>query len=175
MAIQSKYKAKRFIMFLRAVIVVFSWALLSCASNVPLTTPVDTQAISGKLSFIDVAKFDRDLASAMTQKNEVTEVAFYERVSPNSVPERLQKWLAVVEAKGGKVLVEPPPNELVSRSPFAALSLVGSLISTIKGLAHFNAEKIYEAANGRDAVISLQRNNKGEVVVNTIKFVKRTP
>jgi len=55
-------------MFFRAVFVVFSWALLSCASNVPLTTPVDTQAISGKLSFIDVAKFDRDLASAMTQK-----------------------------------------------------------------------------------------------------------
>ena len=80
-------------MFLRAVIVVFSWALVSCASNVPLTTPVDTQAISGKLNFIDVAKFDRDLASAMTQKNEVTEVAFYERVSPNSVPERLQNCL----------------------------------------------------------------------------------
>ena len=162
-------------MFLRAVTVVFSWALVSCASNVPLTTPVDTQILSGKLNFIDVARFDRDLASAMSQKNDVTEVAFYEKVSPNSVPERLQKWLAVVEAKGGKVLVEPPPNELVSRSPFAALSLVGSLITTIKGLAHFNAEKIYEAANGRDAVISLQRNNKGEVVVNTIKFVKRTP
>ena len=162
-------------MFLRAVIVFFSWVLVSCASNVPLTTPVDTQAISGKLNFIDVAKFDRDLASAMSQKNDVTEVAFYEKVSPNSVPERLQKWLAVVEAKGGKVLVEPPPNELVSRSPFAALSLVGSLISTIKCLANFNSEKIYEAANGRYAVISLQRNNKGEVVVNTIKFVKRTP
>ena len=162
-------------MFLRAVLMVFSWVLVSCASNVPLTTPVDTQILSGKLNFIDVAKFDRDLASAMSQKNDVTEVAFYEKVSPNSVPERLQKWLAVVEAKGGKVLVEPPPNELVSRSPFAALSLVGSLISTIKGLAHFNAEKIYETANGRDAVISLQRNNKGEVVVNTIKFVKRTP
>ena len=154
---------------------VFSWVLVSCASNVPLTTPVDTQTLSGKLNFIDVAKFDRDLASAMSQKNNITEVAFYEKVSPNSVPERLQKWLAVVEAKGGKVLVEPPPNELVSRSPFAALSLVGSLISTIKGLAHFNSEKIYDAANGRDAVISLQRNNKGEVVVNTIKFVKRTP
>ena len=162
-------------MFLRAVTVVFSWVLVSCASNVPLTTPVDTQILSGKLNFIDVAKFDRDLASAMSQKNDVTEVAFYEKVSPNSVPERLQKWLAVVEAKGGKVLVEPPPNELVSRSPFAALSLVGSLITTIKGLAHFNSEKIYEAANGRDAVISLLRNNKGEVVVNTIKFVKRSP
>ena len=80
-------------MFLRAVIVVFSWALASCASNVPLTMPVDAQTISGKLSFIDVAKFDRDLASAMVQKNDVTEVGFYEKVSPNSVPERLQKWL----------------------------------------------------------------------------------
>ena len=161
-------------MFLRAVIVVFSWALLSCASNVPLTTPVDTQAISGKLSFIDVAKFDRDLASAMTQKNEVTEVAFYEKVSPNSVPERLQKWLAVVEAKGGKVLVEPPPNELISRSPYAALSLIGALITSIKGFAQFNSEKIYDSAKGRNAVISLERNVDGQVLVTSIKFIKRT-
>jgi len=160
-------------MFLRAVIVVFSWALVSCASHISLAPAIESNAVSGRLSFIDVSKFDRDLASAMNPNNEVTEVAFYEKVSPNSVPERIQKWLSVVEAKGGKVLVEPPPNELVSRSPFAALSLLGSLFTTIKGFAHFNTEKIYEAANGRNAIISLERNNKGEVVVGTIKFVKR--
>lgn len=70
-------------------------------------------------------------------------------------------------------MVEPPPNELVARSPFGAVSLIGSLISSIKGFAHFNSDKIYESAKGRDAVISLERNNKGEVVVNSIKFVKR--
>jgi predicted lactoylglutathione lyase len=72
-------------------------------------------------------------------------------------------------------LVEPPPNELVSRSPFAALSLIGTLVTSIKGFAKFNSERIYDTAKGRDAVISLERNSKGEVVITTIKFVKRAP
>ena len=162
-------------MFLRTLGVVFSLVLASCASNVPLSSAVEATPMGAKLSFLDISKFDRDLAGSLQEKNTSVEVAFFEKVSPNNVPERLQKWISVVEADGGKVLVEPPPNELVSRSPFAALSIVGSLITAIKSLAHFNTEKIYDAANGRDAVISLQRNHKGEVVVNTIKFVKRKP
>ena len=106
-------------------------------------------------------------------KNASVEVAFYDKVSPNNVPDRLQKWISVVEADGGKVLVEPPQNEFVARSPFAALSLVGTLITSIKGFAKFNSERIYETAKGRDAIISLERNSTGEVVVKTIKFVKR--
>ena len=111
----------------------------------------------------------------MQDKNTTVEVAFYEKVSPNNVPDRLQKWISVVEADGGKVLVEPPLNELVARSPMAALSLLGTLITSIKGYAKFNSEKVYESVRGRNAVITLERNNKGEVVINTIKFVKRAP
>jgi hypothetical protein len=72
-------------------------------------------------------------------------------------------------------LVEPPSNELITRSPLAALSLLGTLITSIKAFAKFNSERIYEPAKGRDAVISLERNSKGEVVINAIKFVKRAP
>jgi len=64
---------------------------------------------------------------------------------------------------------------LVARNPLAALSLVGTLITSIKGFAKFNSERIYETAKGRDAVISLERNSKGEVVITAIKFVKRAP
>jgi hypothetical protein len=66
----------------------------------------------------------------------------FDKVSPNNLPDRLQKWISVVEADGGKVLVEPPPNELVARSPFAALSLIGTLITSIKGFAKFNSDSI---------------------------------
>jgi len=111
----------------------------------------------------------------LQDKNASVEVAFYDKVSPNNLPDRLQKWISVVEADGGKVLVEPPPNELVARNPLAALSLVGTLITSIKGFAKFNSERIYETAKGRDAVISLERNSKGEVVINAIKFIKRAP
>ena len=162
-------------MFLRTLGVVFSLALASCAANVPLTSAVEITAAGAKLNFLDISKFDRDLSGSLEDKNASVEVAFYDKVSPNNVPDRLQKWISVVEADGGKVLVEPPPNELVSRSPFAALSLVGTLVTSIKTFAKFNSERIYETAKGRDAVISLERNSKGEVVITAIKFVKRAP
>jgi len=53
--------------------------------------------------------------------------------------------------------------------------LIGTLVTSIKGFAKFNSERIYETAKGRDAVISLERNSKGEVVITTIKFIKRAP
>jgi len=161
-------------MFLRLLGVVFSMALASCAANVPLSSAVESTPTGAKLSFLDISKFDRDLSGSLQDKNASVEVAFYDRVSPNNVPDRLQKWISVVEADGGKVLVEPPPNELVARSPFAALSLIGTLITSIKGFAQFNSEKIYESAKGRDAVISLERNANGQVLVTSIKFLKRT-
>lgn len=148
-------------------------ALASCAANVPLTSSVETTATGARLSYLDIAKFDRDLSIALKEKNNSVEVAFFDKVSPNNVPDRLQKWISVIDSSGGKVLVEPPPSEFVSRSPMAALSLVGTLISTIKTFAKFNSERIYETAKGRDAVISLERNSTGQVVIKTIKFVNR--
>ena len=162
-------------MFLRTLGLVFSLVLAACASNVPLSSAVETTPTGAKLSFLDISKFDRDLSGSLQDKNASVEVAFYDKVSPNNVPDRLQKWISVVEADGGKVLVEPPPNELVSRSPMAAISLVGTLISSIKGFSKFNSDRVYEAAKGRDTVISLERNTKGEVVIHSIKFVRRAP
>lgn len=160
-------------MYLRTLGVLFSLVLASCASTVPISSTVEPTTTGAKISFLDIPKFDRDLSGSLNEKNKTVEVAFYDKVSPNNVPDRLQKWISVVEADGGKVLVEPPPNELVSRSPMAAISLVGTLISSIKGLAKFNSDRVYEAAKGRDTVISLERNSKGEIVINSIKFVRR--
>lgn len=162
-------------MFFRTLVVVFSLVLASCAATVPLSSAVENTPTGAKINFLDISKFDRDLSSSLQEKNASVEVSFFEKVSPNNVPERLQKWISIVEADGGKVLVEPPPNELIARSPMAALSLVGTLITSIKGFAKFNSERVYESAKGRDAVISLERNNKGEVVINAIKFIKRAP
>jgi hypothetical protein len=162
-------------MFLRTLGVCVSLALASCAATVPISSAVENTPTGAKISFLDIPKFDRDLSVSLQEKNKTVEVAFYDKVSPNNVPDRLQKWISVVEADGGKVLVEPPPNELVSRSPMAAISLVGTLISSIKGFSKFNSDRVYEAAKGRDTVIGLERNNKGEVVIHSIKFVRRAP
>ena len=162
-------------MYLRTLGVLFSLVLASCAATVPISSAVENTPTGAKISFLDIPKFDRDLSVSLQEKNKTVEVAFYDKVSPNNVPDRLQKWISVVEADGGKVLVEPPPNELVSRSPMAAISLVGTLISSIKGFSKFNSDRVYEAVKGRDTVISLERSNKGEVVIHSIKFVRRAP
>jgi hypothetical protein len=162
-------------MYLRTLGVLISLVLASCSATVPISSAVETTPTAAKISFLDVSKFDRDLSLSLKEKNTTVEVAFYDKVSPNNVPDRLQKWISVVEADGGKVLVEPPPNELISRSPMAAISLVSTLMTGIKAFSKFNSDRVYEAAKGRDTVISLERNNKGEVVINSIKFVRRAP
>jgi hypothetical protein len=137
--------------------------------------PVQTTASDQVISFLDITKFDRDLSTSLQEKNVSVDVMFYDKVSPNKMPDRLQKWLSVIEADGGKVLVEPPPNEVVAKNPFAALSLLGTLVSSLKNFVQFNSDRVYESAKGRDAVIALERNSNGEVLVTRIKFVKRAP
>ena len=162
-------------MALRNFAICFLLLISGCASNVPLTATASTSSGVSKIDFIDIAKFDQELSSSLKSQPSEIEVSFFNKVSPNNVPDRLQKWISVVEAGGGKVLVEPPPNESVSRSPFAALSLVGTLISSIKNFNQFNSEKIYESAKGRNVVIALERNSNSEVLISRIKFIKRAP
>ena len=162
-------------MFLRALAISLLLGLSGCATNVPLTKAENSSGDVTKLSFLDIAKFDRDFSVALKNQPAPIEVAFYDNVSPNNVPERLQKWMAVIEADGGKILVEPPPSEASTRSVFAALSLIGTLISSIKKIERYRSEQIYDAVKGRNAVISLDRNDKGEVFVKHINFVQRAP
>jgi hypothetical protein len=103
------------------------------------------------------------------------DVVFYDRVGPNNMPERLQKWLAAVEKNGGVVRVVPPPNEIAPRDPLALLGLVGSLFSVIKNMAAINTDRVFETVKGRDAAIALERNAAGELVVGKLQFTKRKP
>jgi len=75
-------------MFLKTLGVVFSLALAACASNVPLSSAVESTPTGAKLSFLDISKFDRDLSGSLQDKNASVEVAFYDKVSPNYVPDR---------------------------------------------------------------------------------------
>lgn len=145
-------------------------ALVGCASS-PVEPPV---APSYSVVFLDVARFDRELASSLNAKLPKVEVSFYEKVSPNAVPERLQKWINSVESSGGKLKVEPPPNEIAPKSPMALLSLLGTMVSGAKTLMALSNDTNVLAARGTDAVISLERNKSGEVVIGKIAFVQRT-
>jgi hypothetical protein len=128
-----------------------------------------------ELGFVDISRFDRDLHDALLGAPKQVTVAMFDKVSPNNTPERLQKWLNAVERNGGKVEIEPPPNELVPRNPLALISLVGGLWNVIKATTAVHDAQVTKAVRGHDAVISLERNAQGQVVVGKIIFKKNQP
>jgi hypothetical protein len=135
-------------------------------------TPQSARQASSTLSFVDFGGFDRDMHSALQLQAPVVTVLMYDKVSPNNTPDRLQKWLNAVEKNGGKVEVEPPPNELTPKNPLALISLIGGLWNVIKASADLRDQQLTRAVKGHDAVISLERNDAGQVVVSKILFRK---
>ena len=149
--------------------------LSACETNNLNGTAITKEAVQDKLNFVDISRFDRDLHDALVHQSEPVTVAMYDKVSPNNTPDRLQKWLNAVERNGGKVEIEPPPNELVPRNPLALISLVGGLWNAVKATTEIHDKQVTQAVRGRDAVISLERNAQGQIVVGKIVFKKNKP
>ena len=68
--------------------------------------------------------------------------------------------------------VDPPPNELTPKNPLALISLLGGLWNAIKASADLRDSQLTQSVKGHDAVISLERNEAGQVVVGKILFRK---
>lgn len=159
-------------MLVGCAVVAFHLALMGCA-QVPAAPKVDAQP---KLQFLDVERFDSEVASAMAAPLPSIEVAFYARVSPNQMPERLQKWMAAVESRGGKVAVtEPPVSGLQPRSLMLVASAISSLWTANRALQQAVAEARFRAAAGYDAEIKLRDDGAGGRVIEKIVFTRRSP
>lgn len=134
-----------------------------------------TQPAQSALNFVDYAGFDRSLHSALSQKQPVVTVVMYDKVSPNNTPDRLQKWLNAVERNGGRVDIQPPPGELTPKSPMALISLIGGLWNAIKVTSDLRDAQMTQIVKGHDAVIALERNEAGQIVIGKILFKKSNP
>ena len=144
--------------------------LFGCATNSSIgSAKVEPKS---EIVFIDIGKFDAELHASLLAKEEPIVVSFYDKVSPNGMPERLQKWLTTVEKSGGKIEIEHPPNELAPKDPFLLMSLFSGLWSTIKTATQIQDEQVVNAAKGRTAVISLERNPSKQLVVSKVTFIK---
>lgn len=156
----------------RTLISCLFFGLLGCATNVQLDSQPQTGAIQNPLNFIDIAKFDKDLASSLSSDLHEVNVLFYTKVSPNKLPDRIQQWISAAESAGGKVRVEPPSNEPAPRAILPLLSLLGTAYSAYKDqLAHQHSMYL-TAAKGRNVVIALERAPSGDLLVEKIQFTK---
>ena len=153
--------------------IVLSLLLLINACSTPSSlTVLGENEPKKQLSFIDIGNFDRELTNSLKGHLESVDVIFYEKVSPNKIPERLQKWIAAVERSGGNIKVETPPNEPTPKSAMTILSLLGTAYSTIKNHIASQPESFLSSTKGRNAVISLERGANGELLVEKIRFIK---
>lgn len=144
---------------------------VACSSN-PVSLFAKPKP-SPNLGFIDIEKFDRDLAASFDEPIKEVEVIFYDKTSPNAIPSRMQKWISATENTGGKVTIQAPPNEVIPKSPVALFGLFGSLFSGAKAALDMTSDARLKKAKGHDAVIFLERNSQGDMVVSKVKFTKQ--
>lgn len=148
-------------------------SLGACQTPAPDAAQGQSQrVVKDTISFLDYSGFDHELSQALNQSEPVVTVLLHDKVSPNNTPDRLQKWLNAVDRNGGKVEVETPPNELTPRSPFAIISLLGGLWNAIKLTTELRDRQLTQSVRGHDAVISLERNPEGQMVISKIRFKK---
>ncbi len=153
-----------------AWILALSLSLLACASSPdpqPLAPP------QAELQFVDLQGFDRDLNGSLSAPLPRVEVAFYDRIVPSAMPERLQHWMAAVEAGGGKVSIIPVKPTVTAKNPFLVISAISTLWSASKMMREASSEARFKSAQTFDAEIVLKQDAQGESVVDKVVFVQR--
>ena len=148
-----------------------AFSLVACDSNP--TQPESTAPAKAELQFLDMQGFDRDLAGSMSATLPKIEVAFYDRVTPSAMPERLQKWMASVQAGGGTVKVVPPKSTVTAKSPFLLISAISTIWSASKMVKEMSTQAQFKNAQDFDAEILLKTDEKGESLVDRVVFVHR--
>lgn len=58
------------------------------------------------VTFVDLRSFDNKFSKALKKDQDQVEIKMIAKFSPNDIPERLGKWLYMVDKKGGKVEVK---------------------------------------------------------------------
>ena len=159
--------------YIRLTILSMGLAGLMAGCNTITDAVKDHNLAKPELQFLDFQSFDKDLQNSLSTPLSKVEVTFLDRVSPNSIPDRLQKWMAAVEADGGQVQVIEPPPAFAPKDPFLLMSIVSSLWNASKMVRDAAQGNQFKAAKGYDAQLILKNSEQGGTVVEKVIFVER--
>lgn len=126
------------------------------------------------ITFIDTTKFDQEMSNSLSSKEKVVNINFYNAVTPNQIPPRVEKWLAEVDSTGGKVSISQPVGELAPKDPLLLFGLFSSLWNYFKTASSVSdMVNLKTSTQNRNAIIQLARNKQGEIYIETISFPVR--
>lgn len=146
-------------------------SLVACETN--STQPANSLPPKAELQFVDLQGFDRDLTGSLSAALPQVDVAFYDRIAPSALPERLQHWMASVEAGGGTVKVIHPKSSVTAKNPFLLISAVSSIWSASKMAREISTKSRFKVAQTYDAEIILKVDDKGDSLVDKVVFIQR--
>lgn len=136
------------------------FGLAACSSSKPAP---QTGLIDGpqEVVFFDSDSFDRRFAATLEEEPELVTMIFPAAITTNEIPERLDKWLLMVEEKGGQVELRP----VQAQRGFIkdALTLAKNTYNSYKNRAlyrpiqYYNATVYYEMGTGKIARIEFIR------------------
>jgi hypothetical protein len=145
-----------------------AWALAACQSTLPTASSTQPKP---ELQFVDLQSFDRDLSGALAAQLPKVSVTFYDRVAPSALPERLQRWMASVEAGGGTIKVVPPPGSVTPKDPFLLFSAISAMWNASRLASAASASNLVKPAQAYDAIIVLKTDPQGGSVMDQLVFV----
>ena len=148
-------------------------ALSACETNPSAKSAQDDAAPI--VAFLDADKFDHQLsASLAAPMNEIT-VPFYDKVSPNNMPERMKAWVNQVEKSGGKIQMTEPTSSsgVTAKNPFLIFSMINAIRTLVQLEQKREKAKVLASAKGHDVKILLAYNAQNEVVIDKIVFAKK--
>jgi hypothetical protein len=140
----------------------------ACASKPPAPQPKE------KVTYIDTNSFDRNLSSSMGANLETIEVPVDDRISPVAIPDRLNKWLAAVDANGGDIQVKQVETNAQGKTRGFPIAVIGLAIEVVRLLRGDPAEQLYKSAGNYDADIMVRQGPSGERVIERV-VLKRRP
>ena len=148
-----------------------SAAHTALAKDVGTDTREDTSdrqaaAVREKISFFDSKVFDATLARELEQGKDAVEIDVTGRVPINSIPPRIDRWIAK-SAEEGKVEIKP---HVASRSWFSVVPMIFNAFGVLK---NYQEEKALGYAKGYDTVIYYKTDEHGEALINKIVMTKR--
>jgi len=138
--------------------------VLGCQS-VDLAQPKDN------LTFVDSQSFDESMAASLTSNKTPVTIDFYSPITPNAIPPRIDKWMAMAQKSGGKISVTQPEGEPTPKNPMLLLGLFTGLWEVISKLTKEKSSySMEDSVKNRNVNISLARNPQGNLYVNKIIF-----
>ena len=127
----------------------------SAASEAATPTLSSQQAASDSISYINSGSFDKRLSKILAEDPDTVTVTFPVPFDTDTIPERIDNWLTMVEDHDGIVDLKPEVPKVAQRGLIGeAMSLVTSTYGSIKKkrqyrhVKDYNAIVYYEAESG---------------------------